>query len=115
MSRGLRWITLSAALLAGSCETPTRYEWGSYESSVYAITTAEADVGAEIEGIETTLQRGRDRDKPAPPGMHAHLGYLYLLRDDPDSATAAFETEKELFPESAAFVDGLLERMGAKR
>ena len=112
----MRRVGLIATLLAcAGCQSPTLYEWGGYESSVYAVTNAEADVGSEIEIIQATLQRGTDKDKPAPPGMHAHLGYLYLINDDPDNATAAFETEKELYPESTVFIDGIMERLGVNR
>ena len=107
------WI---AALLACSaCQSPSRYEWGGYEDSVYAVTAASADVGAEIGRIQYALQRGVDHDKRAPPGMHAHLGYLYLIAGDSGNAAAAFETEKELYPESTVFIDGLIARLGAAR
>lgn len=106
----------SVLLACAACgSSPSLYEWGDYQGSVYALTTADVDIGAEIDSIQTTLKRGVDRGKPAAPGMHAHLGYLYLVSDDPDNATAAFETEKELYPESAVFIDGLMERLGANR
>lgn len=116
MSRASRAGWIPALLVWSACQSSSSlYEWDGYEDSVYTVTAGDADVGAEIARIQKALQRGADEDKKAPPGMHAHLGYLYLIDGDPDNAAAAFETERELYPESTAFIDGLLERLGANQ
>jgi hypothetical protein len=105
-------FVLAGSIFLLSCQSPTRYEWGSYEDSVYNVTAnaGEVDLSAEIQGIQDTMARAVDRGKQVPPGLHAHLGLLYSLAGDTGNATAAFLTEKTLYPESAVFMDGMLAR-----
>ncbi len=105
-------LALALGLLLGSCQGPGRYGWAGYEDSVYSVTInpAEADVDAEIVRLNETLQRTADKGQLVPPGLHAHLGLLYSLAGDTGNATAAFLAEKELYPESATFIDGVLAR-----
>ncbi len=108
---------LASTVLCTACQAPDHYAWGSYENSVYSTTSAagEVDVGAEIHALTQLVEKARDQGKPVPPGLHAHIGYLYSLQGDIDTAVAAFETEKELYPESTVFVDGILARIPAER
>ena len=68
-------------------------------------------VDEQIIFLEEDIEIGRSKDLPAPPGMYAHLGYLYLQTGNVDKAVAAFETEKTLFPESEAFINRLLDKL----
>ena len=51
-----------------------------------------------------------DKNNTPPPGFHAHLGMLYALAGKQDQVAVEFETEKKLFPESAAYMDFLLKK-----
>ncbi|MEZ6017848.1 MAG: DUF4810 domain-containing protein [Planctomycetota bacterium] len=100
-----------------ACSSPrSLYRWGAYEDSVHELTANPdaVDVGRELERMLEVVRASRDYGSPVPPGVHAHVGYLYSLQGDLDSARAAFLSEKELYPESTAFVDGVLARMGAQ-
>ena len=107
-----------AALLLTACQT-TRplYYWGDYEGSVQRIAGAHGafDVQAEIEVLETGLEKAQNRDRPVPPGYHAHLGYLLYLRGDVAGAVNQLQTEKARYPESEQFVDLLLARIAPVR
>lgn len=100
------------ALLAG-CAAPTMYSWGCYEDLVYASYKNPGKVPPEmqIEQMEKDIQKARSKNKPLPPGYHAHLGHLYYQVGKMDAARQEFETEKAQFPESAVFMDRLLTRM----
>lgn len=115
--RARRILAILVAVPLTACQGTSLYEWGGYEASVYEVTRSagEVDVAAEIERLTQVVVRSRERDKPVPPGLHAHLGYLYSLSGDLDSAVAAFESEKEQYPEATVFVDGVLARMRAER
>ena len=106
------------ALCAASCVSspPRRYVWGGYESSVWRVTCAPdaLDVGAEIVEMNELVERAKAEGRPVPPGLHAYVGYLYSLSGDLDTAAAAFESEKELYPESTVFIDGIMARLRAK-
>lgn len=97
------------ALLAG-CASPPLYQWGQYESLVYATFAAPGAMPPErqIELLEQDYQKARSANRPVPPGFHAHLGYLYYHIGRLDQARQEFETEKANFPESAVFMDRLL-------
>jgi len=105
---------LGVGLLAlTSCQTPSLYDWGSYEDSVYGVcqTGKEADLDKQILKLSELVEKSIVTHKLIPPGLHAHLGYLHYLQGDVDAANAAFLAEKEAFPESAVFIDGLISRM----
>jgi hypothetical protein len=53
------------------------------------------------------LKKGRQ----VPPGEYAMLGFLYYRLGDLKQATDCLLREKELYPESATFVDGMIRRM----
>lgn len=92
------------------------YAWGVYEDSVHAVCSVPdaIDVGHEIERLVQLVKASAEAKLDVAPGVHAHLGYLYSLQGDLDSATAAFLSEKELYPESTVFIDGLLARLDAR-
>jgi hypothetical protein len=92
------------------------YRWGRYETVVY-------EMHAEPGGVDTTtgiallredIERTSLEGKRVPPGVHAHLGFLYYSEGRLESAREQFEIESELFPESKTFMDGILERMARR-
>lgn len=123
--RGMRKSNLlllltMAAMLASGCESVWRYDWGSYERSVwlmYAHPEDEgADVGKQIDVLAKEIRQTEAHAKPnepsrVPPGKYAHLGYLYAMQGDQAQARECLAAEKKLYPESARFIDGLLARM----
>jgi hypothetical protein len=98
---------------AGCAATPQPiYRWGVYEDVVYeTYAKGGADPGTQILVLSEDIVRTQAAGKRVPPGAHAHLGYLYAATGQPDLAAQQFQLEKDLFPESATFVDGMLERM----
>jgi len=89
------------------------YYWGVYEDAIYDMyaepgKTSTADVILQLEEqIEKTVASGSF----VPPGLHAHLAYLYVTQGDYGTAMVHFQAEKEKFPESAHFIDGMIARM----
>ncbi len=112
MKRRCAGVLITLAL--GACAPNTRYYWGRYETSVYRLEVDADDPGAvqqSIDALNEDIERARSRDQPLPPGFHAHLGYLYAVQGDLGQAVGHFEQEKALYPESTAFIDGLLARL----
>lgn len=108
--RPLVWLL---ALFMFGCAQPTLYSWGRYEELIYASYAAPGKVSPElqIEKLEEDYQKARAVNKPVPPGFHAHLGYLYFQVGKLDQARQELETEKAQFPESAVFIDRLLDNL----
>ena len=113
----LRQIVVPAVfvgmLVSGCGGTPTMYRWGIYEGIVYRtyVEPEKADLETRIVQLSEDVQRTEDEGKRVPPGVYAHLGYLYVLQGDGEAAAEAFATERRRFPESSTFIDGLLKQL----
>jgi hypothetical protein len=104
-----------AALLLLGCATGSRnlYYWGDYEDAIYDmyLEPGKTSLTDEILRLKTDVEKAAAHGMSVPPGLHAHLGYLYTLEGDDATALVHFQTEKALFPESTVFIDGLITRM----
>lgn len=115
----IRYLSVAGCLLAlmflSACVQQAKplYYWGDYENLLYSMYTepGSADPEMQIQKLTTDIQQAHAKDLPIAPGIHAHLGYMYVLQGNVDSAKAEFLKEKQLYPESAEFIDGMLKRM----
>lgn len=105
-------VMAAAAVMLAGCQTapPTLYQWGSYQPQVYQHFKGESPL-QQIAAMEKDLQTIGAKGAKAPPGFHAHLGMLYTLAGTADQVRVELETEKTLFPESAAYMDFLLGKL----
>jgi hypothetical protein len=106
-----KWLgVLCCVLLITGCTTKTQiYHWGSYENQLYARFSTNTNPEQQIDEMEKTLHTNKV-NRPMPPGFHAHLGLLYGEMGNIDKMREHFTIEKNLFPESAAFMDFLLNK-----
>jgi hypothetical protein len=113
--RVLAGLPIVAGLVAAGCAEPppTIYGWGVYEDLVYQMYAepGAADPNTQIVRLSEDITRIEGEGKRVPPGVHAHLGYMYYLSGNTDAAFAELATERELFPESATFIDGIFARL----
>ena len=110
----LRLATLVLLTLCSACASPPKplYGWGNYPSLTKDYLSQEgADPAQHIKALESTLRIIQGNGQQPPPGMHAHLGWLYVQAGNAEQSLAFLQQERLLFPESAAFIDGLLIRM----
>ncbi len=118
--RGFHLPLVMAALCAlaasSACARPSLYFWGRYEAMVYEMYAkpGQADPVTQTAKLTEDIERARAEGKAAPPGVHAHLAYLYYQQGNLGGVQQELQTEKTLFPESAAFVDGVLERLSQR-
>lgn len=114
----LRLLTLLPFLCTGCAigGSKSLYQWGSYEDQVYAMYAEPGKVSPQeqILTLEADADKARASNRALPPGMHAHLGYLYFQSGKPDRAVAEFETESRLFPESRPYMERLIARTTAR-
>lgn len=109
-------MTLALAVLATGCATePTHYSWGYYEELIYDAQASPKPRTPQVQAHLLEKNRGAARaaHKPLPPGWHAHLSSLYARIGRADLAREELLAEKAEFPESATFVDRLLENLAA--
>lgn len=98
---------LACLLLAGCAQQKTLYQWEGYQQQVYQYLKGEPKE-QQIEVLEADLQKIKAQDGAVPPGYHAQLGLLYSSLGKDDQMVQQFQTEKALFPESATYMDFLL-------
>jgi hypothetical protein len=105
---------MSFALLLSACVTqpPPLYYWGEYEPLLLKQhqEPGSLTVADKIELLNTDIVKAQEKGLNIPPGFYAHLGYLYFQQGDTQAGETAFLHEKQLFPESTHFIEGLLER-----
>jgi hypothetical protein len=104
---------LTLLALVGCATKPTPlYGWGSYQDQVYQYFKADGRKSAEeqILALQEFAEKGNAKGAKLPPGYHAHLGMLYASAGKDDLAIEQLQTEKTLFPESAAYMDRLLSK-----
>lgn len=105
-----KFIALLLPLLMVGCKTTEPlYYYGSYNTAVYSYLQGEGTTLEEqITVLEETIQNASANSKPVAPGIHAHLGMLYFESGDTNQGKLHFVQEKQLFPESAQYIDFLL-------
>lgn len=115
MKSTLAWCAaLSCLVLTGCQTTKPLYHYGSYQSNLYQhFNQEETGVPEQIEQLELTIQQAAKKQLNVAPGIYAHLGYLYLQVGQVDTGLTYLTKEKELYPESATFIDFLLKNAKA--
>lgn len=107
-----KWlIPLAAAVALGGCVSAPKplYNWDSYESTVYQYyRLGQNGPHEQIAALQRSIETARAKDLAVPPGLYAHMGLLYSSTGDIAEAYHYFTLEKQLFPESAPFMDFLL-------
>lgn len=89
---------------------PTLYHWGQYEQLLYSSYKKPGELSpqAQINILNDDLIKAQAAGQDVPPGVYGQLGYLYFSTGDFTAAEKALNMEKQLFPESAHFIDGLI-------
>lgn len=105
--------TLALLSLTGCAQQKPLYSWGSYEQLIYDmyVEPGSVDSVTQVAKLTADISRAEAEGSRIPPGIHAHLGYLYYGQGSIDLAIEEFHTEKQLYPESTVFIDGILARM----
>lgn len=103
-------VLVGAVLAVSACAPASRFEWGSYESALYAYSKAPEAKEVYRNSLVAALRRGEASNRVAP-GLNAELGYLYMEEGQTAEAIQYFEAEKRLFPESQRFMDGVITRL----
>jgi hypothetical protein len=106
-------LLVGCALAVAGCQTQRPlYYWGNYEAIGYLGYSKPGKVPLEMqrEKHEEDIEKAKGHNLAANPGLHAQLGYVYYQLNRPDDAIREFTAEKLLFPESAVFMDRMIEK-----
>lgn len=107
------FLALALLSFVGCTTTESTYYWGEYEEQVYLTYEApdQATAEAQIERLELDMEIASSKNKPLPPGMRAHMGFLYFQLGRHDEARQAFIDEKTAFPESSKLMDRFIKKL----
>ena len=90
------------------------YFWDSFPKQQYTALLHEAvSPDEQIRTMEAQAAKARASSAALPPGFRAHLGMLYLGAGNPQRARELWTAETSEFPESAVYMNRLLERLDA--
>ena len=110
-----RILMLGALLALTACAVPQKkYEWGTYEQSLYEYYKAPANAVALAASIEATIAGAEKAGRPVPPGMYAEYGYLLLQQGRSQDAAGFFTKEKARWPESATLMSRMIKLAESK-
>lgn len=104
-------VSAAAVLLSACTSAPqTMYYWQDYSPTVYQRLKNDTSGGEQIGKMQKYFTDAQSRQMAAAPGAHAHMGLLLIEAGQDDAARRQFEAEKQLFPESAVFMDFLMHK-----
>lgn len=115
MRKNLLTAAIAASFLLSSCGgTKEVYNWVDYDDVSYSyLKDADKESMQDLLSCYRDIIRGK-RDSESgkvPPGIYAEYGYLLFQQGQAEKARKMMEMEIKLYPESAIFLDRMLERM----
>jgi hypothetical protein len=112
MKTPMKYIPLFlTAFLLGGCVTAPIYQWGGYESKLYAGYKDQTKMEDLRVSLQAHIAEMDKTGKKAAPGLLAELGTLYLQGGDPAKAKGMYARERETWPESKGLMDALIKNL----
>ncbi|MBK7355658.1 DUF4810 domain-containing protein [Propionivibrio sp.] len=108
-------LLILAIALSGCVTTTRQYEWGDYDSKLYASYKDPSKTEALTISLENHInQLEQNRMKP-PPGLYAELGTLYLQAGSQDKAITMYGKERDAWPESKGLMDAMIKNLERRK
>ena len=107
-------ITAVAALLCGCATTHDKYDWGSYDHSLYVYYKNPAKAGELLQELDALIKNAESTRAVVPPGIYAEYGYLLLQQGKSKEAVSAFQQEETRWPESKVFMDRMIQAASSR-
>jgi hypothetical protein len=107
----LRTLILSPLILlaaAGCVAQHQRYDWGSYDPSLYGYYKNPANGGELSASLAAVIDAAGTNKAVVPPGIYAEYGYLQLQQGRNQAAVDLFKQEESHWPESKVFMDRMI-------
>jgi hypothetical protein len=106
-------LPLLGILLLTGCSSPYLYEWGDYDEWLYENYKNPKDdeeLYVDLTALITEYEsRKNPAVKPMAPGLYAEYGFLLMRRGENNRAIEYYNKEKALWPESAVFMDSMIQ------
>jgi hypothetical protein len=103
-------VVLCIGLAGCTTVSPGGYYWGKYSYTYHDLlkNPGETARAAHVITLQDIIATSNEKDLRTPPGIHAELGNLLSNTDRNDEAAAQYQAERDLYPESAVFLQRLL-------
>ena len=108
----MRYIILLLAVFAlGGCAAQPKYNWGGYDSMLYAGYKDPNKMEALKIGLELHIAAMDKAGQKIAPGLLAELGTLYLQSGSADKAILMYGRERDAWPESKGLMDAMIKNL----
>ena len=106
-------LLIATALIIGGCAPQPMYYWGNYSNTLYHFRKDANDATRDkhIAELESIVKTSNEHSQRVPPGVYCELGYMHAKAGNKSHALELLVLEKTTYPESAHFVDRLVESM----
>ena len=111
------WALVAAdVLILAACgtTTPVMYNWYGYTNTTYQyVKEGDEDSNEKLLEVYQKIMDGQADTirQTVPPGVCADYGYMLVKGGKVEEGKALLLKEKELYPESTAFIDNILKRI----
>ncbi|MDR1343008.1 MAG: DUF4810 domain-containing protein [Prevotellaceae bacterium] len=107
------FIASGFLLLAGCASQKTLYNWGKYQEASYSYVKNNTDNDLEklLKEYQYIIDHQKAGRKTVPPGIYADYGYLLVKQGKTKEGIALMKMEIALYPESTAFIEGIIKRL----
>ena len=113
MLKNLILVPFAGILLLTGCASPSLYEWGNYDQWLYENyknPQNDEELYVELTALITEFESRKNPSvKPLAPGLYAEYGFLLMRRGENERAIEYYNKERALWPESAYFMDSMIE------
>lgn len=101
------------AISSARCAHTTLYEWGKYDQRLYQYYKNPDGIDDVKEEIYQVIQKSEQSGERVAPGLYAEYGFFLLESGESSQAVRFFEKERESWPESAQFMNQMIEACNA--
>jgi len=97
-------------ILSGCVAQPI-YQWGGYESMLYAGYKDPTKMEELKLGLESHIAAMDKAGLKVAPGLYAELGTLYLQSGSSDKGISMYKRERDAWPESKGLMDVMIKNL----
>jgi hypothetical protein len=113
-----RYFALLFLLSVCGCASTSLYEWGNYDQWLYENyqnPKNDEELYVDLSALITKYEsRKNPIQKPLAPGLYAEYAFLLMRRGENGQAIKYYNKEKSLWPESALFMDSMIQAAQAQ-
>lgn len=104
-------LLIICLLSLSGCVTQPQYQWGGYDSLLYAAYKDPSKMEALMVKLEAHIGELEKTNQRVAPGLYAELGTLYLQAGASDKAIRMYARERDAWPESHGLMNAMIKNL----